>query len=358
MKILHLCPLWFPISRDTPGGIETFLAQLLPAMQAFGCESTIIASSDSRTSAELLPVVEHGLYEMMKAGAAAEYAYYEQRQLRLALEAARRFDIVHSHVGAGAYVLSALPEHRQRVLHTVHWPVHADHQWFVRHHPRYWYSTVSEHQARKLRSAGATQCRAIHNGIDFTRFAFAPHAGEGLLFIGRMEATKGVDMAIRVARDLDRPLTIAGPVVEKEFFDRRVVPYLDERIRYIGVVDHDRKNQLFGEAACAILPFRGEEPFGLVAIEAMACGTPVVASANGALPEIVEPGATGFLAGKLEDLAPLVRRASQLDRAVVRARGAARFDISVVAARYDELYRHMVDSSASGGNSKGCEACL
>jgi glycosyltransferase involved in cell wall biosynthesis len=352
MKVLHLCPLWHPIAHDAPGGIETLLAQLVAVMPALGYQTTILASGDSRTDAELVAAVPRNVVAGMADGTVAEYAYYEQHQLRLALELAPEFDIVHSHVGSGAWLLSALPELRGRVLHTVHSPVNGDMQWFVRHHPDEWFSTVSEHQARKLREAGAARCRAVHNGIDVGRFTFRPQPDGGLLYIGRMEAVKGPDAAVRVARELGLPLTLAGPIVERTFFEREVVPLLDDRIRYVGVVDHYRKNELFGAAACALLPFRGEEPFGLVAVEAMACGTPVVSFANGALPEIVEPGVTGYLAREEAELAPLVEQAAALDRAAVRARGAARFDIASAAGKYHALYREMARGAMAGDTGR------
>ena len=344
MKVLHLCPLWFPISRGAPGGIETFLAHLVARLWKLGCQSTMLATGDSRTRAQLVPVTERGLHRLMQAGEAGEYEYYQQQQIDLALQHAHKFDIVHSHIGPAAYVLSAIPALRGRVLHTTHWPVGTDHQWFVRRHPDYWYSTVSEHQALRLRTAGATRCQAIHNAIDVARFQYQAECGNGLLYIGRMEAVKGPDLAVNVARQLERPLVLAGPIVEPDFFERSIVPYLNHQIRYVGVVDHRQKNLLFGEAACALLPFRGEEPFGMVAIEAMACGTPVVALARGALPEIVEPGLTGFLAAEESGLSELIQPAVALQRSAIRARVAARFDIAQTARQYLELYTRMVES--------------
>ena len=105
------------------------------------------------------------------------------------------------------------------------------------------------------------------------------------MFLGRMEEKKGPDLAVQVARALDRPLILAGPMVDEGFFDRAIRPFLNGQIRYVGVVNHRQKTELFGQAACVLMPSRWEEPFGLVAIEAMACGTPVVAPASVALPD-------------------------------------------------------------------------
>ena len=338
MRVFHLAPLWFPVSRDSLGGIETFLTGLIAALEELGCQNTLIASGDSWATAELMPVVPQNLYAQMKSGTAAQYDYYEHHQLLLALERAVEFDVVHSHIGWSAYVLSGVPGLRARVLHTQHNPVYRDQEWFVRQHPDTWISTVSELQARKLWRQGATRCQVIHNGIDIATLTFQPLSGEGLLFIGRMDEAKGPDLAVQVARVLGRPLTLAGPMVDEKFFDHAVRPFLNDQIRYVGVVDHRQKAELLGQAACVLMPSRWEEPFGLVAVEAMACGTPVVALAHGALPEIVEPGLTGYLSSDEEALANLVTLATRLDRAAIRARAAARFDMPVVAERYRQLY--------------------
>jgi glycosyltransferase involved in cell wall biosynthesis len=342
VKILHLAPLWYPVSQDSHGGIETFLSGLIASLENLGCRNTLIASGDSCTAAELVSAVPLNLYAQMQAGTAAEYAYYEQHQLMLALELAADYDVVHSHVGPGAYVLSNVPGLLTRVLHTQHNPVYRDLEWYVLKHPDIWISTVSESLATKLWRQGATRCHAIHNGIDMETFGFQSLGGEGLVFLGRMEAKKGPDLAVQVAQDLDLPLILAGSIVDEEFFERTIRPCLNDQIQYVGVVGHRQKTELLGQAACVLMPSRWEEPFGLVAIEAMACGTPVVALAHGALPEIVEPGLTGYLSRNEGKLADLVTRAVQLDRASIRTRAAAKFDMPVVAELYRQLYTQVI----------------
>jgi glycosyltransferase involved in cell wall biosynthesis len=344
MRILQLCPLWFPVTRDAHGGIETFLTHLISALEKLDCEIAILASGDSQTRAQLFPVLPLNIEGQMKEGIAEEYAYYEQHQLQLALQYSSRFDLLHSHIGCGAYLLSSISGLRDRVLHTLHTPVYKDMEWFVGQHPSIWFSTVSEYQARKLWQQGSNHCHVIHNGIDVREFNFHPKGGGGLLFIGRMEWVKGPDLAVQVARTLGCSLLLAGPIVEQKFFDQSIKPFLSDQIQYLGIVDHREKNELFAQADCVILPFRREEPFGLVAIEAMACGVPVVSLARGALTEIVEPGLNGYLASEEDELADLVKRAIKIDRSTIRSRIEARFDISVVAKQYYRLYQQMLDA--------------
>lgn len=342
MRVLHLCPLWFPVARDSPGGIETYLPTLLGELKDLGCDNTLLASAESVGDWTLMPVVERNIWEQMESGSVWDYGHYQQHQLLLALERAAEFDVVHSHIDWAAYVLSGVAGSRERLLHTQHTPVTRDVEWFVNRHPELRFTTVSEFQARKLRGFGATACEVIPNGIDMTTFAFeAEPQGDDLVYLGRMEQQKGPDIAVRVARALGRRLTLAGPMTNHEFFDAEIRPWLDDQVRYVGVVDHRTKSTLLGNAACVLMPARWEEPFGLVAVEAMACGTPVVALRMGALPEVVENGVSGFVADDEDGLIEAVAAAAQLDRRAVRASAEPRFDIRSVAAQYVELYERI-----------------
>ena len=132
------------------GGIETYLANLLTALEQIGCRNTLLASGDSRTAAELLPVMPRCLCTAMEDGSILEDYYYEQHQLLLTMKHGTDFDVVHSHLGWTAYVLSGVPGLASRVLHTQHNPVYQDQEWFIRQHPDLWYSTVSRFQAEKF----------------------------------------------------------------------------------------------------------------------------------------------------------------------------------------------------------------
>jgi glycosyltransferase involved in cell wall biosynthesis len=346
MRVLILAPLWFPVSRDAHGGIETFLAALIEALEAEGCETALVASAESRTRARLIPAVPEGVFALMARGEAEEYVYWEQRQLLLALEHAAGFDVVHSHVGPGGLALSGIAG--LRVLHTWHTQVTRDFEHFAARHPDVRLSTVSEFQAARLRRHAGVQCAVVPNGIDVAALEFRPDPGRGLVFIGRIEALKGTDLAVQAARATGLPLTVAGPIIDQAFHETHVVPHLDEHIRYVGVVDHAGKNRLLAGAACVLMPSRVDEACPLVCIEALASGTPVVALARGALPELIEPGVSGYVTADECELARLVPRALALDRPAIRTRAAARFDVRRVAARYVEVYHAVLRGDPAG----------
>jgi glycosyltransferase involved in cell wall biosynthesis len=341
VKVLIVAPLWFPVACNAHGGIETLLAVLISALEQAGCRITLIASGDSRTEGRLVPAVPQNLYEAMSRGLAAEYTYYEQHQLRLVLEHAGDVDVVHSHVGPGALALSSVAG--LRVLHTWHTAITKDLEWFMREHPGLCLSTVSEFQAQQLRRNGAAAYAVVHNGVNMSAFDFRAAAGVDLLFIGRIEPAKGVDLAVQAALRLGRGLVLAGPIIDREWFDAHVAPFLGERIRYVGIVEHSRKVRLFGDAACVVMPSRVDEACPMVCIEAMACGTPVVGSSRGALPELIEPGVSGYLADDVSALATRIAAATRLNRTQIHARAAQRFDVQAVAARYLALYSALVE---------------
>ena len=339
MKVLHICPLWFRVTPDSLGGVETLVAALLEELARGGCENTVLAVGGSRVAGELVEVVERPLYELMADGTAWEYGLFEQAQLQAAISLAAEHDVIHSHLGWSGWVLSGIKDIADRVLHTLHNPVTPDMAWFVSEHPDIRLSTVSLYQAAKLRQTGAKHCDVIYNGVDFARFPLQADDKQGLVYLGRLEGQKGADIAIAVANALQTPLTIAGPAVDDRFFDARIRPRLDARVRYVGTVGHDEKVRLLGGASCVLMPSRWEEGCAMVALEAMACGTPVVALANGALPEVVDSGLTGFVTSDTRELPQLVGRAVELDPVRVRDRAQERFSITATAAHYLQLYR-------------------
>ena len=338
MNVLQLCPVWHPVSRDAPGGIETLLAHLSVHLARRGCALTHLASGESQLEGRLVSVMPQSVCTLMHEGRASLHEYFEQHQLQLAMGFLAEAAVVHSHIGPSGFVLSALPGMAHKTLHTLHGPVSEELLWFAERNPHVRFSVVSQFQRDRLRTRASNFCAVVPNGVQVDSFEFSERGAGRLFFMGRIERDKGPDAAIATAKSLGLPLDLAGPIVQKEFFHKKIEPLLDDQVRYLGILNHEQKVRRLREADCVLMPSRWDEPFGLVAVEAMACGTPVVANRRGALPEIVEDGVTGFIVDDEQQIAAAVRKAMALPRRAVRERCIGRFDLAAVAAKYHDLY--------------------
>jgi glycosyltransferase involved in cell wall biosynthesis len=211
--------------------------------------------------------------------------------------------------------------------------------------------SVSRERANLGRGAGSW--RTVYNGVDVSKYSFVPSVlrDSPLVFLGRLEPMKGVDEAIAIARASGRRLVIAGDRVEvgphRNYFDERIAPHLDDvHVSYVGPVDDAQKNALLGSSAALLFPTLWEEAFGIVMVEAMACGTPVIGFSRGAVPEVVSDGKNGYLCETKEDAVRAVLRLDQIDRASVRADCEARFEARVFVDAYERLYDEMLGLTA------------
>jgi glycosyltransferase involved in cell wall biosynthesis len=208
------------------------------------------------------------------------------------------------------------------------------------------FTGCSEHIAAQIRPVAPS--RAIYNGVPVDRFDFQETVpGDApLVFLGRIAPVKGTHRAVRVAQKTGRRLVIAGNVPdqpdERAYFEQEVEPYIDdEKIRYVGPVDDEEKNELLGRAAAFLMPIDWEEPFGIVMAEAMACGTPVIGTRRGSVPEVVVEGKTGFVSDTVDEMVSAVEWIPDLDRTACRRRCEAHFSARAVVDAYLELYeRH------------------
>jgi len=181
----------------------------------------------------------------------------------------------------------------------------------------------------------------VPNAIDPAQYPFEPHEGEYLLFVGRMSPDKGAQRAVRIAEELGLPLKLAGKnaePAEQAFFDAEVRPHLTSTIEYVGEVTHDEKVELLRHAHTTLFPIDWEEPFGLVMIESMACGTPVIATRRGSVPEVVDDGVTGIIVDGWDEFGPAVERAASLDPQRLRQEVEQRFAPERMVANYVAAY--------------------
>ncbi len=344
LRIAQVSPLWTRIPPVTYGGIELMMKLLIDELVARGHEVTLFSSGDCVTSGRLHEVVERNLTDRISDGEMYMFEYYANSTMAEVLREAGRFDVIHYHLSSAWLPLAGAA--KVPGLFTMHTSPHLDDEWVMRRWPEVAVAGISACQMRATGLKLGREFPIIYNGCDFGAYEPRYEAGEYLAFLGRLSVEKNPLGAIRIAKEVGMPLRIAGqPQNQQEaaYFKKELEPLIDgEQIRWIGPVNHAQKQELLRNAAALLFPIQWEEPFGLVMIEAMACGTPVVAHRRGSVGEVVEDGVTGYAAASLDALPELVAPALALDRAQVRARAEARFGYRRMVDDYEALYRRMV----------------
>jgi glycosyltransferase involved in cell wall biosynthesis len=332
-----------PIAWRTPprhyGPWELFASLLADGLVAAGHEVTLFATADSVTTASLHATAERGWSE----DDSIEPKVAECIHIASCFERADEFDIIHNGFDFLPLTYSGLVD--TPVVTTIHGfssprivPVYA------RYNATTTYVAISDSDRHPSLHYAAT----VHHGIDTSAFDAHPSPGEHLLFFGRVHPDKGTAQAIEVAHRTGRRLDIAGIIQDQEYFRDEVEPHLDgEQIRYVGPIGAADRSETLGSAHALLHLIDFDEPFGFSVVEAMACGTPVIAFRRGSMGEIIEHGSTGFLVSEVEGAVGAVALAGDLDRAAVRASTCERFDVSTMIDRYVAVYGAVLGNVAS-----------
>jgi glycosyltransferase involved in cell wall biosynthesis len=348
LRIAQVAPLWTPIPPRTYGGVELLMSLLIDGLVARGHEVTLFASGDSKTAGRLHEVIEKNLTDLMIEGRALGAEYYINSAIAEVLRAQDEFDIIHYHVG-GAWIPIAAAA-RTPGLFTLHTTLLADDEWVLRRWPRVAVNGISHLQMHAVGLKLGREFPVIHNGCDFDAFEPCFEPGKYLAYLGRFGPMKNPLDAIRIAQAVGMPIVLAGQpqnAKEEAYFKELIEPLIDgESVRCIGPVNHAQKCELLRHAAALLFPIQWEEPFGLVMIEAMACGTPVVAHRRGSVEEVVENGITGFDSGVIDGMAELVAPALALDRRRVREHAKSRFGFQRMVDEYLALYLKLIQPAA------------
>lgn len=339
LRIAQIAPVAARVEPGEGESVEQLVALLTEGLLARGHDVTLYATGDSRTSARLRSVHPHGYDQEDEE--IWDWYRAESSNAALALEHAAEHDVIHAHDSHFALPFSGLVG--TPFVDTPHTEIAPEVLTEYARRADVHVVAVSRYQQRRL--GPRENVSVIPHGVDFGAFPFGETSGGYLLFLGRMLADKGPAQAIRIAQRAQMPLILAGPL--QDGYDIRAEAGVDgDQIRWVGRVGAAERNRLLAGAVALLFPLVYPEPFGLVLLEAMACGAPALASDLGAAPEIIEAGVTGFTAARWEGLADLVPAAAALDRASVRRVARERFDVELMIDRHESLYRQIVGGRA------------
>jgi glycosyltransferase involved in cell wall biosynthesis len=329
MQIAVVAPVWFPVPPSGYGGIELVVSLLADGLVDAGHDVTLFASGGSHTKAKLVsPMPEPP--DPRELG----NPWYSQVE---------GFDVVHDHAGVVGPACGAMLRGHPPVVHTLHGP------WTPQ--TRLFYGGIANDihlvaisDAQRADNDDVRYFGTVHNGIDLSSYPYVEEKDDYLVYIGRANSDKGPKEAITIARRAGLPLHMIlkrGEAPEREYFEREIKPILASDVTLYENVSHETKVDLLGRARAMVFPIRWPEPFGLVMVEAMACGTPVVTTNWGAATEVVDDGVTGFRRDGEDDLVEAVAKAATISPARCRARVAEQFSAEAMVRNYATLFARL-----------------
>lgn len=345
MRIAQVAPLWESVPPKLYGGTERVVCYLTNELVRCGHKVTLFASGDSHTGARLAPVVPEAL---RLKGTCGDPLAPHILMLEYVAERADEFDVIHFHTAQIHFPLMRRLPHLAHVT-TLHGRLDIPELVpLFREFREMPIISISDAQRAPLPDAG--WIATVHHGLPPNPFSFHPERGHYLAFLGRISPEKRVDRAIAIATACGCPLRIAAKVdpADREYFERDIRPLLDNPlVEFIGEIGEHQKSAFLGGAKALLFPIDWPEPFGLVMIEALACGLPIVAFAGGSVREIIEDGVTGFIVDNLDDAVEAVRRIDDIDRRDCRLAFERRFTVSRMATQYLDVYRRLVATTSN-----------
>lgn len=340
MKIGLLAPIWYPIPPRGYGGIELVVSLIADGLVERGHDVTLFASADSETKANLVSSFENAPSEMIGQ------VYPDLVNALTAYLYAGDFDIINDHSGSIGPSIGAFCD--VPVLHTLHGPANKESKrLYEMLSPRIYFNAISDYQRRCFGDINFVS--TIYNAIDLRLYSYSKIKGDYLLFIGRMNPEKGAHLAVEVANRLNEKLVMVSKMVEPpevRYFEERVKPLIRDNTEVIGQVDIATKVNLFKNAKCTLFPIQWPEPFGLVMIESMATGTPVIAFRDGAVSEVVIHGETGFIVNTVEQMAEAVAHVNEIDSMVCRRDVEEKFSVNTMVSGYENTFKEIINKSA------------
>jgi glycosyltransferase involved in cell wall biosynthesis len=347
MRIAQVSPLWESVPPKLYGGTERIVSYITEELVRLGHDVTLFASGDSITSAKLDPACPHAL--RLNTG----ICNYNAPPILLMERAfsSGDFDIIHSHLDFFGFPLArrcAVP-----VLTTLHGRLDLPElEPVFREYAEMPVVSISDAQRSPL--PWANWRGTVRHGLPSSLYSLHPEPGRYLAFLGRIAVEKRPNHAIELAKRLGLPLRIAAKVdpADRTYFEQEIAPLLDHPlIEYVGEITDAEKNDFLGDALALVCPYDWPEPFGLVLIEALACGTPVLAYRRGSIPEVLEDGVTGFIGETLDELVTAVERVDRLDRRRCREQFEKRFTVERMVQDYLQAYGQLLESTGASNEA-------
>ncbi len=340
MKIGMIAPIAWSTPPAHYGPWERVTSLITEGLVKKGVDVTLFATANSRTAGKLHAICPRGYEE----DPSVDPKVYEYLHLSEVFEHAHQFDLLHNHFDFMPLAFSALVT--TPMVTTIHGfsspkilPV------YEKYNGRTYYVSISNAD----RASSLDYIATVYHGIDLENFTFNETPQDYLLFFGRIHHDKGTKEAIEIAQKLQKKLIIAGIIQDQAYFDRYVKPHLDqEKVVYVGSAGPVQRNELLGNALALLHPIHFQEPFGLSVIEAMACGTPVIAFPLGAMPEVIEPGKNGFLPETMEEFVECVRQVQKISRKACRETVEKRFTREMMVNNYLAVYQKILQREQRG----------
>ncbi|NOQ68182.1 glycosyltransferase [Patescibacteria group bacterium] len=353
MKIAQVVSLQESVPPKGKNGLEFVVHYLTEELVKRGHQVTLFATKDSKTSARLIdvlpfPAARRGLFGWGGMD-------YLLTAMAKAAEMADEFDVIHTHIGSSAFYFADLI--KTPIVETVHSPIYKVHKKnllnkklankyckdTIRRYKKGQHIFVSKNQMDS--SALKINSKVIHNGISLNDFSFKKNPGDYFVYLGYITQNKGAHIAAQAARWANENLKLVGSYKGCEkYFEEKVKPYFQKnKIEYVGIASPAKRNKLLGGAKAILVPVQWEEPFGLIMIEAMACGTPVIGFNKAAVPEIVVDGKTGFVVDDMRKMVSAMKKIDQINRADCRAHVEKNFSVKKMVDEYEKIYEKIIN---------------
>ena len=361
LKIAQVAPLWFSIPPEKYGGIERIVHSLTEELVKRGHQVTLFASGDSKTKAKLVSVTPKSL---IKTGYSWQDPFWNLENLSTAFKMAEKFDLIHCHLDLWALPFQDLT--KVPVLHTLHNQLYKASitregkrkptrlEIFEKHKKETLAVFISRAE-RKNSAIKFPKNWIVYNGIDLSQFKFNPKPKDHFIWIARIDPFKGIENAILAAEIAGVKLLLAGRLdpFRKEYFKTKIKPHLSRKIKYMGELSGEELFDFYSSAKGCLYPIEWEEPFGLIMVEAMACGTPVIAFERGSVPEVIKDKKTGYVVPPLnkkgerniEGLVEAIKKIDKIKREDCRKWVEEKFNYQRMVTDYEKIYYEILNKN-------------